>query len=535
MLPYGLYAQYISTVNKMDVPRDSASMYSYASNKSYTGQLRQYLDWNQNKARSKVVLDSMVKYHRRLEESGKIEAAAEAGMKVGLMYAESNKVQDAVPYLVNAIKSYEELNKANMIGNALSADGGVVTQGDGIIGQSINLSQDDLVKGIEYLVKGQSIYASNKQMDEAANVDEVLAKAYELSGNYKMAFETQDRCRKYRDSIFTRDNAEKAARIEEKQRELELNALKYEYERKQAMAKSEKEKQQLRYEEELKRNQINYEYAKRQAASEAARKQDALIAKAKQEKKDAAAKSKLQRQQLITYVSLFGVLLLGGFAWYIVRNNKLLSKEKHKSESLLLNILPSEIADELKERGATTAKHFDAVSVLFTDFVAFTKAGERMSSEQLVEELHTCFKAFDEITSRYHIEKIKTIGDAYLAVCGLPLANDKHAENVVQAATEILTFMKERKERLGDQTFEIRIGIHSGDVVAGIVGIKKFAYDIWGDTVNTAARMEQNSQAGKINISEPTYELVKHKFNCSYRGEIEAKNKGMLKMYFVEN
>jgi class 3 adenylate cyclase len=135
---------------------------------------------------------------------------------------------------------------------------------------------------------------------------------------------------------------------------------------------------------------------------------------------------------------------------------------------------------------------------------------------------------------KYNIEKIKTVGDAYLAVCGLPLTDEKHPENVLNAALEIRDFMQKRRTEHGDKTFEIRIGIHSGSVVAGIVGVKKFSYDIWGDTVNTAARMEQNSQAGKINISEATYELVKNKFTCQYRGEIEAKNKGKLKMYFVD-
>jgi class 3 adenylate cyclase len=171
--------------------------------------------------------------------------------------------------------------------------------------------------------------------------------------------------------------------------------------------------------------------------------------------------------------------------------------------------------------------------VLFTDFVRFTQVSERLSPKELVNELHVCLKAFDGIISKHNIEKIKTIGDAYLAVCGLPKADPKHAENIVNAAKEIRAFMKERHAQFGDKTFQIRLGIHSGSVVAGIVGIKKFAYDIWGDTVNTAARMEQNSEAGKINISHTTYELVKDKFTCEYRGEIEAKNKGALKMYFV--
>lgn len=218
----------------------------------------------------------------------------------------------------------------------------------------------------------------------------------------------------------------------------------------------------------------------------------------------------------------------------IQQQNADLKHEKQKSDKLLLNILPAEVAEELKERGHSDARSFNNVTVLFTDFVDFTKAGERMSPQELVDELHVCFKTFDEIISRHKIEKIKTIGDAYLAVGGLPAADDAHALNAVLAALEIRTFMKQRRAQLGTRTFDIRIGIHSGSVVAGIVGIKKFAYDIWGDTVNTAARMEQSSEPGKINISESTFTLVKDHVHCQYRGRIDAKNKGELNMYFVE-
>jgi adenylate cyclase len=172
--------------------------------------------------------------------------------------------------------------------------------------------------------------------------------------------------------------------------------------------------------------------------------------------------------------------------------------------------------------------------VLFTDFVNFTEAGERFSPQALVAELHTCFKAFDIIVSKYNIEKIKTVGDAYLAVSGLPNANPAHAREVVMAALEIRDFIAERRKQLGDQTFDIRIGVNSGTVVAGIVGVKKFAYDIWGDTVNIAARIEQYSDPGKINISQSTYELVKDTFTCTDRGEIDAKHKGKLRMYYAE-
>ncbi len=250
----------------------------------------------------------------------------------------------------------------------------------------------------------------------------------------------------------------------------------------------------------------------------------------------ALAKKRNESWFLAASIALMLLVIIG-----ILRTNKkqkatneLLSAEKKKSEDLLLNILPPEVADELKNKGAAHARQFDDVTVLFTDFVGFTMAGEKMSPQQLVGELHSCFKAFDDILGKYDIEKIKTVGDAYLAVSGLPVKNRNHATDVVAAAIEIRDFMKNRQEEHGDRTFEIRIGINSGSVVAGIVGVKKFAYDIWGDTVNTAARMEQNSEAGKINISESTYQLVKDKFRCTYRGKLEVKNKGVADMYYVD-
>ncbi len=215
--------------------------------------------------------------------------------------------------------------------------------------------------------------------------------------------------------------------------------------------------------------------------------------------------------------------------------NRALSVEKKRSEDLLLNILPAEVAAELMQKGFADAKHFSNVSVLFTDFISFTTVAETMTPQQLVGELHICFKAFDGILDKYHIEKIKTVGDAYMAVSGLPLANPNHASDVVAAAIEIKQFMVKRKKELGKGSFNVRIGINSGEVVAGIVGVRKFSYDIWGDTVNIAARMEQNSENGKINISDSTYQLVKDKYPCLYRGKIEAKNKGSIDMYYVEH
>ncbi len=204
---------------------------------------------------------------------------------------------------------------------------------------------------------------------------------------------------------------------------------------------------------------------------------------------------------------------------------------------MLLNILPSEVAEELKQKGSAEAKQFDDVSVMFTDFKDFTRISEKLSPSELVAEIHVCFKAFDIIISNHNIEKIKTIGDSYMCAGGLPVANKTNATDVVSAAMEIQKFMEEHfqlRTNAGKEPFEIRIGVHTGPIIAGIVGVKKFAYDIWGDTVNIASRMESSSEAGKVNISGSTYELVKNKFNCTYRGKIQAKNKGEIDMYFVE-
>jgi adenylate cyclase len=210
-----------------------------------------------------------------------------------------------------------------------------------------------------------------------------------------------------------------------------------------------------------------------------------------------------------------------------------LDREKKRSDELLLNILPSEVAEELKQFGKATAKHYKNVTVFFSDFVEFSKVSELLSPQELVDELNACFSEFDRIVARYDIEKIKTIGDAYVMVSGCPHENPQHAIEIVKAAMEIRDFMVDRRQKLGKKTFGIRIGVNSGEVVAGVVGLKKFVYDIWGDDVNISARMEQNSLDGRINVSDSTYQLIKENFNTEFRGEIEAKNKGSLKMYFV--
>ena len=311
-----------------------------------------------------------------------------------------------------------------------------------------------------------------------------LSAAYKLNGDYRKALETSDNYYAIKDSLFSAENNKKIIQ----------QGMKYEFEKKEAVAKVE------------------------------------------QDKKDALGLKELQKQKLVRngFMGGFAVVLLFAGIFFNQRNKIKLGKKQ--SDELLLNILPTEVAEELKTKGNAEAKLIDQVAVLFTDFKGFTQLSEKLSPKALVAEINDCFSAFDHIMHKYGVEKIKTIGDSYMAAGGLPTTNKTHPEDVVNAALEIQQYMsdhKTKKEAAGELYFEIRIGVHSGPVVAGIVGVKKFQYDIWGDTVNTASRMESSGAVGKVNISGATHVLVKDKFACEYRGEIDAKGKGQLKMYFV--
>lgn len=237
--------------------------------------------------------------------------------------------------------------------------------------------------------------------------------------------------------------------------------------------------------------------------------------------------------------SFYGFIKSRQNAKLLQEKNALIEAERQRSDQLLLNILPATVASELKNNGFTKASHFEEVTVCFADFVGFTTIAGVTDPQKLISELNTCFKAFDEIIAKYDLEKIKTIGDCYMFAGGLPEeGKGNQIVEMIKAAKEIqvwLDIWNEERESLGKARMDIRIGIHMGPVAAGVIGSKKFAYDIWGDTVNMAARLEQSSEKGKINISGETYEKVKDIFKCEYRGKIPAKNKGLVDMYFVEN
>lgn len=220
----------------------------------------------------------------------------------------------------------------------------------------------------------------------------------------------------------------------------------------------------------------------------------------------------------------------------IEQQKEMIEKEKERSESLLLNILPKEIAEELKHNADLKPRSYDQVTVIFTDFKGFTQAAEVLSPEELIDELSECFSEFDSICERWNLERIKTMGDAYMCAGGVPSPNYSNPVDAVSAAMEmqeVIEQLKQKKILQGKPYFDMRLGIHTGPVVAGVVGRKRFAYDIWGDTVNLAARMESSGEIGRVNISEYTYSLVRDYFFCSYRGKVQAKNKGEVDMYFV--
>ena len=220
----------------------------------------------------------------------------------------------------------------------------------------------------------------------------------------------------------------------------------------------------------------------------------------------------------------------------IERQKALVEAKEAESNRLLLNILPETIATELKAHGATKPIRIASATVMFTDFVGFTRISEKLSPEEVVDELDKCFSYFDQVTEKYRLEKLKTIGDSFMCAGGLPTPNKTHAIDCCLAALEIQAFMNQMKEIKHQQGFdywELRLGMNTGPLVAGVVGHKKFAYDVWGDTVNTASRLESSGVPGKINISLSTYEAVKHLFACEHRGQVKAKNKGDIDMYFL--
>jgi adenylate cyclase len=490
------------------------------------------------------------------EKSGNKARIANNLANIGNVYAQMLDYRQALDYQNRALLLYESIKDKKGIADIYFNI------------SDIWLAQKDYKNALNYASQARTMANTLGEMAVERKALENLSTIYEATGKYDSAYISYRSYIALRDSI---DNVEKQKQVTKKTLQFEFSKTENSLKQQQLITSAQLKEQILiatkqQQELTLKQNAVDIAnkqqelqrlaYLKSQAdlqyeQSQSQAKEERLVL-AEKDRDLQATQVSLQQSQLLLqdnelraqriqqYLYLIGLFLLGLLSFFIFRNFKLQQKtnniiqlEKQKSDDLLLNILPAEVAAELKEKGHANAKLFDEVTVLFTDFVNFTKVSEHLSPQELVSELHFCFKAFDGIVEKHGLEKIKTIGDAYMAVSGLPMASGAHAHNAARAAIEIRQFIQARKQTNPD-SFDIRIGLNSGPVVAGIVGVKKFAYDIWGDTVNTAARMESNSEPGKINISQSTFALINNDFTCIHRGQLMAKNKGEIDMYFLE-
>jgi class 3 adenylate cyclase len=460
-------------------------------------------------------------YKRALPLSMKLgdqDAIGTSAVNMGEIFLKEGKLDSALYYFEMALDAYNKTATGNIayamknIGRVYARQGeyqrAIEYQTEAYdlaksVSARLEMAQSLLALAVTYEGKGD-VRSAISAFNEAREISKDIGASYELKDAYQGLAENYAEVNDYRNAYTYRtlfSDIKDTLYDAEMDKSLEAQTLSYEIEKKQGQI-SLLEKDQALKELELQRRKA------------------------------------IQNATAITGVLL--LLLIGGLFnryRFVRRTNRIIAEEKERSEKLLLNILPYETAEELKAKGSATPKHYDKVSVLFTDFKGFTKIAEKLTPQELVEELNQCFIAFDRIIDKYKLEKIKTIGDAYMCAGGIPAINDNNPVDIVKAALEIREFMdnlRKEREAQGKDYWELRIGIHTGPVVAGVVGKNKFAYDIWGDAVNTASRMESSGIPGQVNISGDTYEFIREHFHCNHRGKISAKNKGEIDMYIVE-
>ena len=495
---------YLSSLKLREEIGDKNGMASSFHN---VGMIYGYMENNQ------LALDYFLKAKKLNLEIGNKRFLSNNLAEIGVIEVKQGNNADALKNYLQAIKIKEEIGDKYGLANSFEMIG------------LIKFKIGDYPEALKNYFTSLKIFEEIEDKYGISSLNIYLGEVYEKQGKLKEAL-------KYtREGLETASNIGNKDNVKEAYKELAvidsaMGNFRGSYENHKLYMQVNDSMFNMERDKKLTSLQMQYDFDKKES-----------LTKAEQDKKDAIALKEVQKQKLVRngFVSGFAVVLL--FAGVFFKQRNKISKGKKRSDELLLNILPSEVAEELKENGTTKAKQFDEVTVMFTDFKNFTQISEKLSPSELVAEIHTCFKAFDDIIGKHNIEKIKTIGDSYMCAGGLPIANKTNATDVVWAALEIQQFIQEhlrQRKKEGKEPFEIRIGVHTGSVVAGIVGVKKFAYDIWGDTVNIASRMESSGEAGKVNISGSTYELVKGKFNCRHRGKIHAKNKGEIDMYFIE-
>jgi len=354
-----------------------------------------------------------------------------------------------------------------------------------------NISKKNWSEALMYLKEAEKIAIKHQYSGELKNVYESFANVYNQISDYKNAYVYQYKYAAIKDTLYNIETDRK------------LGTLQFDFD----IQKKQSEVDLL-----TKDNQLQEENIKRQ---------------------------KFAKNAIL--VGLFLIMIIAAILYRNyrrkVKTNQLLDKQKAEIEGLLLNILPAEVAKELQETGEAEPRHYDEVTVLFSDFKGFTHHAEKLSPQDLVKELNACFIAFDEIIVKHNLEKIKTIGDAYMCAGGIPLEREGHVSSMVKASLEIqewIKFNNANRNKQGLPPWDLRIGIHVGPVVAGVVGKKKYAYDIWGSTVNIASRLESSGEPGRVNISSAIYEIIKDEYPCSHRGKIYAKNVGDIDMYFID-
>ena len=466
-------------------------------------------------------LDYFQRSLKILEDIGDKQGVSGILNNIGSIYSDQGDYIKALDYFQKSLKIFEEIGdkkgvafSLNMAGITYKYQGDYVKAQDYLqralkineeIGNKKGVAQSLHIIGNIYAKQGDHINAlenCKKSLDLAEKISAILVQkesceclydAYKALGNGNKALEYHEQMLVLNDSLQTEETAKKLQQME---------------------------------------------FAKTMLA-------DSLVLVEKDLKVEMAHQTEVQKKDknrnLAIGAGVFFLLLSGGFysRWrYVKRSRAIIEKEKDRSENLLLNILPAEIAEELKLKGSADARDFDLISVLFSDFKGFIKVSEKLSAKELIAEINHCFMAFDHICEKHGIEKIKTIGDSYMAAGGLPVPSDDSIKNTVLVALDMQSFITNRiveKRAKNEVPFEMRLGIHTGPVVAGIVGVKKFQYDIWGDTVNTASRIESSGEIGKVNISQKTYELIKNdpQFSFEARGKIQVKGKGEIEMYFV--
>jgi class 3 adenylate cyclase/tetratricopeptide (TPR) repeat protein len=461
-------------------------------------------------------LEYYLKALQLCEELDKQTELGAISVNIGSIYYERNDNAKALVYFNKALKAYGDsegsLNAYNALGKAYNKAGqfelalknhnaalglavklnnkmGIIQSRMGL--GNVYVKKADFTTALSQYTQAESAALELQANHELKDLYQEMAKAYSHTANYKKAFEYQSLYSGIKDTLYNAETDKK------------LGTLQFDFDLQK------------------KQGEIN------------------LLTKDK-----ALTDQKLKRQQLMKSAAIVGLVLVMLIALLIYRNyrikvktHRIVDRQKAEIEGLLLNILPEEVASELQATGKSEPRYYESVSVMFTDFKGFTSIADKMAPQDLVEELSTCFVAFDEIMEKYNLEKIKTIGDAYMCAGGIPTPDKNHVENIINAGIELRNYALRHNQKRRDAglvPWEMRIGIHVGPVVAGVVGKRKYAYDIWGSTVNIASRMESNGQPGKINVSSSVFELVKEKFDCSYRGKINAKNIGDIDMYFLE-